>query len=108
MNSETANLLQWSENNQARQALWQTDNGARRPTRIQICTDLDPAQAHRLASAGTGLLWRGTYPQARQLLQGMAARMDAANLRQRQQQRHRQQEVRPSRRRRRKGRVGGS
>ncbi len=83
MNSETANLLQWSENNQARQALWQTDNGARRPTRIQICTDLDPTQAHRLASAGTGLLWRGTFPRARQLLQGMAARMDAANQRQR-------------------------
>lgn len=75
--------LHWTENGQARQALWQADNGARLPTRVQVYTDGDPAQAHRLASAGTGLLWRGTYPQARQLLQGMSARLDAATERQR-------------------------
>ncbi len=76
-------FLNWEENGQARLAIWQADNGARLPTRVQVCTDADPAQAHRLASAGTGLLWRGTYPQARQLLQGMSARLDAATERKR-------------------------
>ena len=83
MDSDSATVLHWSENGHARQARWQADNGARLPTRVQIYADPDPAQAHRLASAGTGLLWRGTYPQARQLLQGMSARLDAAALRQR-------------------------
>ncbi len=78
-----AQHLQWTEQGQPRQALWQADNGARLPTRVQVCDALDPAGAHRLASAGTGLLWRGPYPSARQLLQGMSERMDAAATRQR-------------------------
>ncbi len=81
-------MLVWSENGQTRQALWQADNGARLPTRVQVCTDLDPTQAHRQASAGTGLLWRGSYPKARQLLQGMSARLDDAAQRQRSRSTH--------------------
>ena len=83
MNTHSA-TLHWTEHSQPRQALWQTDNGARLPTRIEICTQLDPAQAHRLASAGSGLLWRGDFHHARQLLQAISARIDAATLRQRQ------------------------
>ncbi|MEY2622263.1 MAG: hypothetical protein RIT26_2083 [Pseudomonadota bacterium] len=75
--------LHWTENGQPRQARWQTDNSSRLPTRIEVCTELDPAQAHRLASAGTGLLWRGDFQHARQLLQAMSARMEAAAERQR-------------------------
>ncbi len=81
-------MLVWSENGQTRQALWQADNGARLATRVQVCTDLDPTQAHRQASAGTGLLWRGSYPKARQLLQGMSARLDDAAQRQRSRSTH--------------------
>ena len=70
--------LVWQEDGQARSALWQADNGARLPSRVQTVSALDADTAYRLASAGTGLLWRGDYPQARQLLQAMAQRMDAA------------------------------
>lgn len=75
-------FVHWEENGQSRQALWPTEHGARLPTRVQVCTELEPAQAHRLASAGTGLLWRGTYPKALQLLQAMSARMEDAAQRQ--------------------------
>ncbi|MDI9331315.1 MAG: class I SAM-dependent methyltransferase [Alphaproteobacteria bacterium] len=83
MSNDHHTWLHWSEKDQAKQAIWQSDNGARLPTRVQVCTELDAAQAHRLASAGTGLLWRGSYPSARQLLQGMSQRLDEAVLRQR-------------------------
>jgi methylase of polypeptide subunit release factors len=70
--------LRWQENGQERSALWQADNGARLPTRVQTVSDTDADTAYRLASAGTGLLWRGDFQQARQLLQAMSQRMDAA------------------------------
>ena len=76
--------LVWQEDGQARSALWQADNGARLPSRVQTVSALDADTAYRLASAGTGLLWRGDYPQARQLLQAMAQRMDAAAQRKKQ------------------------
>lgn len=75
MNTPT---LHWQEDDQARSALWQADNGARLPSRVETFRTLDADTAYRLASAGTGLLWRGDFQAARQLLQGMSQRMDAA------------------------------
>ena len=74
--------LNWLENGQPRSALWQADNGVRLPSRVQTVAQLDADSAYRLASAGTGLLWRGDYPAARELLQGMTQRLDAAAQRQ--------------------------
>lgn len=74
-------LLHWQEDGQARSARWQADNGARLPSRVQTVSAMDADEAYRLASAGTGLLWRGDFQQARQLLQAMSARMDAAGHR---------------------------
>jgi SAM-dependent methyltransferase len=71
----------WQEDGAERQALWQADNGARLPSRVQTVHEMDADTAYRLASAGTGLLWRGDYPLARQLLQAMSARMDATAAR---------------------------
>ena len=68
--------LHWQENGQERSALWQADNGARLPSRVQAVTTLDADSAYRQASAGTGLLWRGDYQEARQLLQAMSQRME--------------------------------
>lgn len=76
-------LLQWQENGQPCTALWQADHGVRQPSRVQVVSDTDADTACRLASAGTGLLWRGDFQQARQLLQAMSARMDAAARRKR-------------------------
>ena len=73
--------LHWEENGQARSAVWQADNGARLPSRVQTVSHLDADSAYRLASAGTGLLWRGDFQAARQLLQGMTQRLDAAAMR---------------------------
>ena len=73
--------LLWQEDGQDRTALWQTDNGARLPSRIQTVQAMDADTAYRLASAGTGLLWRGDFQNARQVLQGMGQRMDAVEQR---------------------------
>jgi len=83
MNSPKNTQLHWQENGLEHSALWQTDSGARQPSRVETVSKLDADSAYRLASAGTGLLWRGSYPQARQLLQGMSARLDDAARRQR-------------------------
>ena len=70
--------LAWTENGQERHALWQTDNGARLPSRVQVVSTMAADEAHRLASAGTGLLWRGDFQQAKPLLHAISQRMDAA------------------------------
>ena len=80
MNPVPLQLL-WHENGQERAALWQSDSGARLPSRVQLVSEIDSDTAYRLASAGTGLLWRGDFQQARQLLQAMSQRMDAATKR---------------------------
>ncbi len=80
--SNTPQQLHWQEDGQERTALWQADNGARLPSRVQTVTSMDGDTAYRLASAGTGLLWRGDFQQARQLLQAMSQRMEAAAQRQ--------------------------
>ena len=73
--------IHWQDDGAEHRALWQADNGARLPSRVQTVREMDADTAYRLASAGTGLLWRGDYPQARQLLQAMSARMEAAAAR---------------------------
>ena len=47
------------------------------PKRVVVADDRITAdQAYRLACEGTGLLWRGDYQNARQLLQAMMRRVD--------------------------------
>ncbi len=77
----TAQLIHWQDDDQARSARWQADNGARLPSRVQTVREMDADTAYKLASAGTGLLWRGDFQHAHQLLQAMSARMDAAAAR---------------------------
>ncbi len=78
MNSPKNTQLHWQENGLVHSALWQTDSGARQPSRVETVSKLDADSAYRLASAGTGLLWRGDFQTARQLLQGMTQRLDSA------------------------------
>lgn len=77
----TAQLIHWQNDDQARSALWQADNGARLPSRVQTVREMDADTAYKLASAGTGLLWCGDFQHARQLLQAMSTRMEAAAAR---------------------------
>lgn len=72
-------LLQWTEDGEPRAAVWRSERGAPAPARIAIADDrLGAAEAYGLAAQGTGLLWRGDFNNARQLLTAMAGRADRA------------------------------
>ena len=69
--------LVWTENDAARSALWRMDKGVPMPKKIVLADDtLTADSAFRLACAGHGLLWRGDFHNARQLLQALARRID--------------------------------
>jgi SAM-dependent methyltransferase len=71
----TPTLLTWSEKDSERSALWRSDQNL--PARVVLADDtLTADAAYRLACEGTGLLWRGDFQNARQLLQAMARRID--------------------------------
>ncbi len=67
----------WEENEQPRHALWCAENHGAPPKRIHPVDDtLTADAAFRLANAGTAMLWRGDFHNARQLLQALARRVD--------------------------------
>ncbi|MSP91760.1 MAG: class I SAM-dependent methyltransferase [Myxococcales bacterium] len=69
--------VQWTEADQPRHARWQSEAGLPPPPRVVVADDTWTADAaYQLACAGTALLWRGDYHNARQLLQAMARRLD--------------------------------
>ncbi len=69
--------LTWLEDGQPRSALWVADHGARPPSKVMVVDDtLNADTAYRLACEGTGLLWRGDFQNARQLLQALKRRLD--------------------------------
>ncbi|MGV1045666.1 methyltransferase [Limnohabitans sp.] len=71
----TPTLLTWSEKDSERSAQWRSDQNL--PARVVLADDtLTADAAYRLACEGTGLLWRGDFQNARQLLQAMARRID--------------------------------
>jgi len=71
----TPTLLTWSEKDTERSAPWRSDQNL--PARVVLADDTMTADAaYRLACEGTGLLWRGDFHNARQLLQAMARRID--------------------------------
>lgn len=70
-------VISWLEDGTPRKAHWHSENGAPPPQRIEIADDrLTADAALRRIRAGATLLWRGDYPQARQLLAAMGRRID--------------------------------
>lgn len=70
-------VISWTEADEIHTALWRSERGALPPKRVVIADDQMKADAaFRLASEGTGMLWRGDFQNARQLLQAMARRAD--------------------------------
>ncbi|ATG50160.1 methyltransferase [Brachybacterium vulturis] len=70
-------LVRWSEHGAEHAARWHSENGAPPPTRLEIADDALTADAAlRRLRAGNGLLWRGDYPGARQLLAAIGRRID--------------------------------
>lgn len=70
-------VIVWTEAGQTHSARWRSERGASPPKRVVLADDTMTADAaYRLACAGTGLLWRGDFQNARQLLQALARRID--------------------------------
>jgi SAM-dependent methyltransferase len=69
--------IEWLEEGVPHSARWRSEAGVRPPARVQAVRDtLTAAAAFRLASEGTGLVWRSDFHNARQLLQALARRAD--------------------------------
>lgn len=69
--------ISWFEDGAPRSARWHSEGGTPPPARVVVADDRMTAdEAFRLASAGTALLWRGDFQNARQLLQAVARRID--------------------------------
>ena len=72
-----APTLEWVEQEHSRSARWRSETGSAPPRRVRPVDDtLTADAAFRLASEGTGLLWRGDFQNARQLLQALSRRFD--------------------------------
>ena len=70
-------LLHWTEHAAEQTARWRSESGIAPPRRVILADDRMPAdEAYRAASQGTGLLWRGDFQNARQLVQAIARRAD--------------------------------
>ncbi|GHA79305.1 hypothetical protein GCM10009007_20450 [Formosimonas limnophila] len=60
-------------------AIWQSEANAAPPKRVVLADDTLAADvAYRLVCEGVGLLWRGDFQNAKQLLQALARRVDKA------------------------------
>ena len=69
--------IEWTEAEGPCSALWRSERGAPAPRQVMLADDTLPADtAYRLACEGTGLLWRGDFHNARQLLLALARRID--------------------------------
>ena len=69
--------VHWSEDGEARSARWQSERGAPPPKKIVVADDRTKAdEAYGLACQGIGLLWRGDFQNARQMLNAMTARAE--------------------------------
>jgi methylase of polypeptide subunit release factors len=73
----TAQRIEWLENGEQRAARWRSESGWPAPKKVVIADDtMNADTAYRLALDGTGLLWRGDFQNARQLLQALVRRLD--------------------------------
>ena len=69
--------IHWEEGGQACMALWHSENGIAPHKKVVIGNDtLTADDAYRLACAGTAILWKGDFQNARQLLQALVRRVD--------------------------------
>ena len=70
-------LIAWNESDQDCSARWQSDAGLAPPKRVVVADDtLTADSAYRLACEGVGILWRGDFQNARQLLQALVRRVE--------------------------------
>ncbi|HET6859201.1 MAG TPA: methyltransferase, partial [Streptomyces sp.] len=64
--------VHWTADGVSFAAHWRSENDATAPERVVVVDDRTTAKAaYRMARGGTGLLWRGDFHNARQLLRAM-------------------------------------
>lgn len=69
--------IHWTQDGKDRSAAWHSESGWPPPKKVVPADDTMPADvAYRLALDGTGLLWRGDFHNARQLLQALTRRIE--------------------------------
>jgi methylase of polypeptide subunit release factors len=69
--------IHWIENGEERSALWRSESGWPAPKKVVLADDtMNADTAYRLALEGTGLLWRGDFQNARQLVQALVRRIE--------------------------------
>ncbi|MEO8485758.1 MAG: class I SAM-dependent methyltransferase [Betaproteobacteria bacterium] len=74
---DDASSVRWAEGGLSRAARWRSERGAPPPKRVSVVDDTTTADdAYGLACQGEGLLWRGDFQNARQLLNALASRVD--------------------------------
>jgi methylase of polypeptide subunit release factors len=74
---EVLSAIHWSEDGEERAARWRSERGAPAPTKVVVVDDRITADdAYGLACQGVGLLWRGDFQNARQMLTALATRAD--------------------------------
>ncbi|MBF6413534.1 methyltransferase [Nocardia cyriacigeorgica] len=65
-------MVQWTEDGSTRSARWHSESDAPAPARVVVVDDRTTAKsAYRMARNGMGLLWRGDFHNARQLLRAV-------------------------------------
>jgi len=70
-------MIHWSEGEHSYSAKWHSENGIAPHKKIQIADDTLTADiAYRLACAGTAMLYKGDFQNARQLLHALVRRVD--------------------------------
>ena len=70
-------MIHWGEGEHSYSAKWHSENGIAPHKKIQIVDDTLTADiAYRLACAGTAMLYKGDFQNARQLLQALVRRVD--------------------------------
>jgi methylase of polypeptide subunit release factors len=73
----SAERLHWTEDGAERSAAWRSEAGVPPPGRVLVADDrLTADAALRTIDAGTALLWRGDFHNARHLLDAMARRVE--------------------------------
>jgi len=79
MSEPAPESVHWEDQGEPVSAYWRSESSAQAPRRLQVVNDEITADiAFRMAGEGTGLIWKGDFQNARQLLQAMTRRLDRA------------------------------
>ena len=70
-------MIEWNEQGEVRSARWRSESGAAAPRRVELAKDtLSADSAYRFACAGTAMLWRSDFQNARLMLQALQRRIE--------------------------------